>query len=156
MTTTEVSRPAAREVLFSRRIAAPVAVVWEAWSDVRHLHEWFGPEGFTTTTTAFAFEPGGVWNHTMRGPDGTDYPTYIMFREIEPQSRITYVNRWSPRIHDALEFEAEITFTPEGTGTRLEMRMIFASDEAVRSAVERYGVVKGGSETFDRLVALLS
>lgn len=44
--------------MFSRLISAPVALVWEMWSDVRHLHEWFGPAGFTTTTQEFAFEPG--------------------------------------------------------------------------------------------------
>src|SRR5471032_310818 len=64
VTGAEITRPSAREVVFSRLIAAPVALVWEIWSNVRHLHEWFGPAGFTTTTQEFAFTPGGVWRFT--------------------------------------------------------------------------------------------
>ena len=81
-------------VVFSRLIAAPVDLVWEIWSDVRHLHEWFGPTGFTATTQEFAFVPDGVWRFTMHGPDGTDYPTVIVFRTIEPNVRIEYTNGW--------------------------------------------------------------
>jgi uncharacterized protein YndB with AHSA1/START domain len=146
----EVARPSGREVVFSRLIAAPVELVWEIWSDVRHLHEWFGPAGFTTTTQEFAFEPGGVWRFTMHGPDGTDYPTRIVFREIEPRSRIVYDNSWA--LPDApLDFTVVVTFTPEGAGTRLMLHMTFANDAAMRTAVERYGVLSGGTETFERI-----
>jgi uncharacterized protein YndB with AHSA1/START domain len=150
MTGADVAHPSGREVVFSRLIAAPVALVWGLWSDVRHLHEWFGPAGFTTTTQEFAFEPGGVWRFTMHGPDGTDYPNRIVFREIEPRSRIVYANSWS--LPDApLEFTTVVTLTAEGAGTRLMLHMTFANDAAMRTAVERYGVLNGGIETFERL-----
>jgi uncharacterized protein YndB with AHSA1/START domain len=139
-------------VVFSRLIAAPVSLVWEIWSDVRHLHEWFGPAGFTATTQEFAFAPGGVWRFTMHGPDGTDYPTRIVFRTIEPKTRIVYANSWD--LPDApLDFTVVVTFATEGEGTRLVLHMTFANDAAMRTAVERYGVLRGGIETFERLAA---
>lgn len=146
----DVTRPSAREVVFSRLIAAPVDLVWEIWSDVRHLHEWFGPAGFTTTTQEFAFVPGGVWRFTMHGPDGTDYPNRIVFRTIEPKTRIVYANNWD--LPGApLDFTVAVTFTAEGKGTRLVLHMTFANDAAMQTAVERYGVLKGGVETFERI-----
>ena len=39
-----------REVVISRVIDAPRELVFEAFTGVRHLSRWWGPEGFTTTT----------------------------------------------------------------------------------------------------------
>jgi uncharacterized protein YndB with AHSA1/START domain len=50
---------AGREMVVSRLIDAPRALVFEAWTDVRHLAKWWGPDGFTTTTSEMAFAPGG-------------------------------------------------------------------------------------------------
>lgn len=150
----EVMRPSGREVVFSRLIAAPVALIWAMWSDLQHLHEWFGPAGYTTTTEEFAFAPGGVWRFTMHGPDGTDCPNRIVFRAIEPKTRIVYANSWD--LPGApLDFTAVVTLAAEGQGTRLTLHMTFANDAAMQTAVERYGVVSGGTETFDRLAMYL-
>ncbi len=155
MTGADVTHPSAREVVFSRVIAAPPALVWEIWSDVRHLHEWFGPAGFTTTTHEFTFAPGGVWRFTMHGPDGRDYPNRIVFRTIEPMTRIVYTNDWD--LPDApLDFTVVVTFAAEGEGTRLMLHMAFADDAALRTAVERYGVLRGGVETFERIAGYLA
>ena len=145
-----VTRPSGREVVFSRLIAAPIGVVWEIWTCVRHLHEWFGPAGFTTTTHEFAFAPGGLWRFTMRGPDGTDYPNRIVFRTIEPETRIVYANSWD-LAGAPLDFTVVVTFAAEGNGTRLILHMTFANDAAMQTAVERYGVLGGGMETFERI-----
>ena len=48
-----------REVVISRSIGAPREVVFEAFTQVRHLSRWWGPDGFTTTTRSFEFRAGG-------------------------------------------------------------------------------------------------
>ena len=70
---------AARSIVTTRLVDAPRDLVFEAWSDVEHLKHWWGPNGFTTTTSEFDFRPGGVWRFVMHGPDGTDYPNLIVF-----------------------------------------------------------------------------
>jgi len=148
----QVTQPSARELVFSRLIAAPVGVVWDAWSDLRHLHEWYGPFGFTLTTEEFDFRPGGVWRLTMHGPDGTDYPTRIVFTTIEPEKRIIYFNSWD--LPGApVDFTMTVTFSSEADGTLLSLQMTFESDEAMKTAVETYGVVNGGVETFERIAS---
>ncbi len=71
-----------REIVISRAIGAPRELVFEAFTEVRHLSRWWGPEGFTTTTRAFEFRVGGVWDFVMHGPDGTDYQEWISWTEI--------------------------------------------------------------------------
>ena len=67
------SATADREIVISRVIDAPRELVFEAFTEVRHLSRWWGPEGFTTTTRSFEFRVGGEWDFVMHGPDGTDY-----------------------------------------------------------------------------------
>jgi uncharacterized protein YndB with AHSA1/START domain len=64
------SATADREIVISRVISAPRELVFEAFTEVRHLSRWWGPEGFTTTTWAFEFRVGGEWIFVMHGPDG--------------------------------------------------------------------------------------
>jgi uncharacterized protein YndB with AHSA1/START domain len=37
-----------REIVVCRTIGAPRELVFEAFTQVRHLSRWWGPEGFTT------------------------------------------------------------------------------------------------------------
>ena len=67
------SSTADREIVISRVISASRELVFEAFTDVRHLSRWWGPEGFTPTTRAFEFRVGAAWDFVMHGPDGTDY-----------------------------------------------------------------------------------
>ena len=55
-----MSATADREIVISRLISAPRELVFEAFTEVRHLSRWWGPEGFTTTTRAFEFRVGGA------------------------------------------------------------------------------------------------
>ena len=61
------SATADREIVISRVIRAPRELVFEAFTEVRHLSRWWGPEGFTTTTRAFEFRVGAVWDFVMHG-----------------------------------------------------------------------------------------
>ena len=149
-----IEHPSSHEVIFSRLLDAPPELVWKVWSDLQHIQQWWGPAGFTTTTHEFSFVPDGVWRFIMHGPDGTDYPNLIVFREIEPPSRLVYENGWD--LPGApLDFKVVATFAADGAGTRFSLHMTFTSAEAYKTAVERYGVLEGGTQTLDRLAQYL-
>src|SRR5499426_4017238 len=105
-----------REIVVSRAIGAPRELVFEAFTQVRHLSRWWGPEGFTTTTRSFEFRVGGVWDFVMHGPDGTDYQEWITWREIVPPERIALVHGESR--DDPNAFASVLTFEPAGEQTR--------------------------------------
>ena len=102
------SATADREIVISRVINAPRELVFEAFTEVRHLSRWWGPEGFTTTTRAFEFRVGGEWDFVMHGPDGTDYQEWISWTEIAPPERIALLHGESRG--DPNAFESVLTF----------------------------------------------
>ena len=138
-----------REIVISRVINAPRELVFEAFSDVRHLSRWWGPTGFTTTTSAFDFRVGGAWRFVMRGPDGTDYQEWISWTEIDPPKRIVLLH--GEREGDPNAFESVLTFTSDGAATRIEMRTVFPTKEMRDEAVEKYHAIEGGSQTLAKL-----
>src|SRR6201984_1251743 len=133
------SATADREIVISRVINAPQELVFEAFSEVRHLSRWWGPEGFTTTTRAFEFRVGGVWDFVMHAPDGTDYQEWITWTEIVPAERIAVVLGESP--DDPNAFESALTFEPAGEETRIVMRAVFPTRELRDEAVEKYHAI---------------
>lgn len=142
---------AEREIVISRAIQAPRDLVFEVFTEVRHLSRWWGPDGFTTTTRAFEFRVGGAWDFVMRGPDGTDYQEWIVWTEITPPERIALRHGESP--DDPNAFDSVLTFTAEGTGTRVEMRTVFPTKALRDQAVEKYHAVEGGQQTLGKLAA---
>ncbi|MGW6199596.1 SRPBCC family protein [Kribbella sp. NPDC055110] len=139
------------EIVISRVIDAPRELVFEAFTEVRHLSQWWGPEGFTTTTRAFEFRVGGVWDFVMHGPDGTDYPEWISWTEIIPPERISLLHGESST--DPNTFASVLTFAPDGSATRIEMRTVFRTKELRDEAVEKYGAIEGGRQTLSNLAA---
>jgi uncharacterized protein YndB with AHSA1/START domain len=140
-----------REIVVSRFIDAPRELVFEAFTEVRHLSRWWGPAGFTTTTQSFEFRVGGEWDFVMHGPDGTDYQEWITWSELAPPERIAL--RHGESRGDPNAFASVLTFAPDGAGTRIEMRTVFPSKELRDEAVERYHAIEGGQQTLDNLAA---
>jgi uncharacterized protein YndB with AHSA1/START domain len=143
-----------REIVISRVISAPRALVFEAFTQVRHLSRWWGPEGFSTTTRSFEFRVGGAWDFVMHGPDGTDYQEWITWREIVPPERIALLHGESR--DDPNAFESVLTFELAGDATRLVMRTLFPTQELRDQAVEKYHAIEGGEQTLRNLAAYVA
>lgn len=148
------SASAEREIVISRVIGAPQELVFEAFTEVRHLSQWRGPDGFTTTTRAFEFRVGGEWDFVMHGPDGTDFPEWIAWTEIVPPERIALLHGESR--DDPNAFESVLTFAPDGGATRIEMRTVFRTKDLRDEAVEKYHANEGGRQTLSNLAAYVT
>ena len=148
------SATADREIVISRVIDAPRELVFDAFTEIRHLSRWWGPEGFTTTTRMFEFRVGGVWDFVMRGPDGTDYQEWISWTEITPPERIAMLH--GEFRNDPNAFQSVVTFEPDGAATRLEMHTVFPTRELRDEAVEKYHAIEGGQQTLDNLAAYVA
>ncbi|WUH99743.1 SRPBCC family protein [Spirillospora sp. NBC_00431] len=145
-----MSTTADREIVISRVIDAPPELVFEAFTELQHLSQWWGPDGFTTTTRSFEFRVGGAWDFVMHGPDGTDYTEWISWTEIVPPERIALLHGESQ--DDPNAFESVLTFEPDGTtATRIEMSTVFPTKELRDEAVEKYHAVEAGRQTLSKL-----
>lgn len=145
-----------REIVISRVFDAPRELVWEAWTNPKHVAQWWGPNGFTTTFETMEVRPGGEWKHVMHGPDGTDYPNHSVFIEVVKPERIVYSHGGGKEGAPEVRFESTWTFEAlAGNKTRLTMRAVFASAAERDMVVKVYGAIEGGKQTMGRLADYL-
>ncbi len=140
-----------RAIIGSRVFNAPRDLVFAAFTEPQHLAQWWGPNGFTTTTLAFDFRPGGVWRFVMHGPDGRDYQNRITYDEIVPPQRIVYRHGGGEDV-EPVQFSQTLTFADLGNGkTRLTWHGTFPSAEERARVIKEYGADKGLAQTMARL-----
>ena len=140
-----------RSIIGSRVLDAPRALVFSVWTDPNHLAQWWGPNGFTTTTHSYDFRPGGVWRFVMHGPDGRDYQNRITYDEIIPPERIVYRHGGGDDV-EPVQFTQTVTFEDLGNGqTRLAWHGKFTSAEERTRVIREYGADKGLVQTMARL-----
>ena len=133
-----------REFVHTRLIGASPERIFAAISDPARLARWWGPKGFSSTFATFEFEPGGKWNFTMHGPDGSDYPNECVFVEIVPSQRVV-VEHLSAEHH----FVLTITLEAKGSGTLVRWQQVFDTAEH-KNAIAH--IVAGANEqNLDRL-----
>lgn len=152
MTSTDQDRAGGdpREIVISRVVGAPREAVFDAFTAADRIGAWWGPRGFSTTTTEMDVRPGGRWRFTMHGGDGTDYPNLIVYSEVTRPTRLAYLH--SDDSPDGRAFEAAIDFEDAADGTRVTLRTRFATPEE-RDATIAFGAVEGGQQTLERLEA---
>lgn len=140
---------ASREIVMTRVIAAPRALVFAAFTDKTHISNWWGPHGFSTTTHEMDVRPGGVWRFTMHGPDGTDYENRIVYREVVKPIRLAYDHSGAGHTDDH-SFQSTITFDEREGKTFVTLRLLVATPEQ-RAQLIQFGAVEGGHQTLERL-----
>jgi uncharacterized protein YndB with AHSA1/START domain len=145
------SPTAEREIVITRMLDAPRELAWQAMTDPRHVVQWWGPDGFTTTIQEMDVRPGGVWTHVMHGPDGTDYPNHSVFQEVVYPERIVFAHGGRKLGGPEADFIGTWTFETVGSQTRITIHMVFPTAQARDAVVREYGAIEGGRQTLERL-----
>jgi uncharacterized protein YndB with AHSA1/START domain len=158
MTSSAQSKPARaeREVTITRVFDAPRALVFEAWTDPKHLSQWWGPHGFTTPICQFDARVGGTMRIHMRGPDGVIYPMKGEIRELVAPERLVFTNIALDNAgNHILEGLTVVTFREEHGKTKmtLQTRMEAVVDYAIRHLD---GMEIGWTQSIDKLQAMLA
>jgi len=148
-----MTRPATdREILITRELDAPRELAWQAMTNPKHVVQWWGPRGFTTTIRAMDLRPGGVWTYVMHGPDGTDYKNRSVFHEVVYPERLVFAHGGSRAGGPEADFIATWTFDAvEASKTRVTIRMVFPTVAARDTIVREYGAIEGAHQTLERL-----
>jgi uncharacterized protein YndB with AHSA1/START domain len=145
-----------RSIIATRVLDAPRELVWTAWTKPEHLAQWWGPDGFSTTTSAYDLRPGGVWRFVMHGPDGRDYENRITFDEIVRPERIRYHHGGGDDV-EPVQFRTTVTFENlAGDRTQLTLHAVFPSAAARERVIKQYGADKGAVQTLSRLADYLA
>jgi uncharacterized protein YndB with AHSA1/START domain len=120
----------------SRYLAVSRAKVWKAWSDPKHIAQWWCPRPWTTQVLKFDFRPGGDFHTFMTGPDGnggegtSDNPG--CFTEIVEMEKIVWTSMltggWRPAT-PWLAMTGVFLMSDEGEGTRYIARALHRNAE---------------------------
>jgi len=134
-----------RELLLTRVIDAPVALLWEVWTKPEHVANWWGPNGFTNTISKMDVTPDGEWNLVMHGPDGTNYANKSIFKEVILHKKLVYDHVSGPK------FTATIKFDEQGDKTLLTWHMLFESHEVFVQVVKTFKADEGLKQNIEKL-----
>jgi uncharacterized protein YndB with AHSA1/START domain len=145
-----------REVVITRRFAAPRALVFLAVTDPAHLARWWGPHGFTAPECKLDLRVGGALRIVMQAPDGQRFPMTGVIDELDPPERFAYrfeahVDAGGPALRgrNAMHFvetgeHTELTVTARAEGLVPAAAMMLAGMEA------------GWSQSLEKLAATLA
>jgi len=88
----EQTASATKQFTITRVFDAPRALVWRAWTDPDEAALWWHPRGVITPRESVDLDvrPGGRYRYTMIAPDGSEYPTAGVYREITPPERLVF------------------------------------------------------------------
>jgi uncharacterized protein YndB with AHSA1/START domain len=144
------------EMSLTRRISAPLEVVFRAWTDPRHLAEWWGPKGFTNALCEVDARAGGAIRISMRGPDGVVHPMTGRFVEIDRPHRLVFV---ASLLDESGAPNAEVlntvTFATIAGGT--EISLVARVTRSIPAAAQSIGgMSQGWSQSLDRLAAFVA
>jgi uncharacterized protein YndB with AHSA1/START domain len=120
-------------------------IVFDAWTDPKHIVQWWGPNGFRTTIYKMDVRPGGEWQFIMHGPDGVDYDNKSVYIEIVKPERLVSSHVSTPK------FRATVTFEEQDGKTNLTMRMVFETAAERERVVKVFGAIEGAIQTLGRL-----
>ncbi len=140
------------ELIITRILRAPPALVFAAWTEPQHLAHWSGPQGFTTPHHEMDLRPGGRYRACLRSADGVDHWVQGVYREVQPPARLVMTHAWeNERGQPGPETLVTVTFAEAGPGlTRMHFRQSgFTSEDS------RQGHQDGWSSSFDRLASHL-
>jgi uncharacterized protein YndB with AHSA1/START domain len=154
-TMTQAQTTTGRELTLTRLLKAPRELVFEVWTDPKHVALWWGPNGFTNTIHKMEVRPGGEWRLTMHGPDGKDFPNYIRFLEVVRPSKLVYKHA-AEKEDEPGQFIVTVTFESQGTNTLLTMKSVFNTPEDLAFVVREYQADTGAIEHANRLEAYLA
>jgi len=143
------SRAVAPDLIITRILEAPRALVFEVWTKPEHLAHWWGPKGFTVPSFEMDFRTGGKFRYVMRGPDGTDYPSEGEYVEIVEPERI--VTRGTIMDDPAQVITTTVTFAEHEGKTKVVVHQSYTFESAATS-----GAPIGWSQTLDRLADYLA
>jgi uncharacterized protein YndB with AHSA1/START domain len=141
------------DLVLERTLDAPIALVWEAYTNPEHMKRWFAPKPYEITEMELDLKPGGIFRMRMVGPDGFDtghgVPGCVL--EVADRQKLVWTSALGPgyRPNNMGEgcaffpFTAIITFADAGSGKTAYKAVALHKDAADRDMHAKMGLEQG-------------
>ncbi len=154
----------------SRLVSAPRELVYAVHTDPTHLAGWMSPAGFETIHAAMDLRVGGSYHYGLRAPSGAEMLGKQVFREIEPNRNLVYIQSFSDKDGGLAQHPmsptwpkqplATTTFDVAGPARTLVTIswQSYEADEVANATFDaaRSDMTGGFAGTFDKLEAYLA
>ena len=82
------------ELVVTRILDAPRALVFKAWTEPDRAVRWWGPQGYTIVYCKRDLRPGGAYRVGMRAPEGSEHWQRGVCREVVEPERLVFTFAW--------------------------------------------------------------
>ena len=132
-----------------RRLNAPPAKVFSAWTDPEKIARWFGPTQVESVHAEIDARAGGRFHLNTRTSDGEEHNVSGVYQEVVANEKLVFT--WAWRSTPERESLVTVLLKPDGDGTLLTLVHERFFDEAAR---DRHQSGWGGA--LDKLEALFN
>ena len=136
-----------RTLTIERTFDAPVALVWEAWTQPEHIAQWWAPKGMKLNIVEHDFRVGGAWKFTMEMPNGGEFITDGVYTVIEELKKIFSSANFRPM---TIGVEIQALFEADGDKTNFTFNVVHDTEEYCRQQAEM-GAMNGWGGVFNTL-----
>ena len=152
----EKNDPMVGELTLTRIFDAPRTLLFDAWTDAKHMAQWWGPHHFTNPVCEIEAKVGGRINIHMRGPDGTTHVTQGEFVELVRPEKIVFVNNARDLAGTLLlEGMTTVLFAEEAGKTKMTLHTRVKGHVPMAPMMLK-GMEMGWSQSLERLAALVA
>jgi uncharacterized protein YndB with AHSA1/START domain len=144
------------DLVLKRVVDVPPQLVWQAWTQPKHLMKWFTPAPWTTTECEIDLRPGGIFRTVMRGPEGQVHDNVGCYIEVVPERKLVFTDAMSAGFRPSSSpfFTCILTLEPSGSGTEY-VAVAMHKDENDAQKHEQMGFHAGWGKALDQLVAVV-
>lgn len=113
-----------------RRLNAPPAKVYAAWTDPEKMTRWFGPDAGAVRHAEADVRPGGRYAVIFHTEDGEEHNVSGTYREVVENEKLVFTWAWITT--PERESLVTVALRPDGDGTMLTLTHEQFFDEAAR------------------------
>lgn len=152
-----------KDLNITRIFDAPRELVWKAWTEPERIMSWWGPKDFTSPVSKIDLRVGGEYLNCMRSPDGKDFWSKGVYREIAAFERLVMTDSFAdengytvPASYYGmskdfpLELLITVSFEEHDGKTELTLR-----HTGIPPGADGEGAEQGWNESFDKLAKYL-
>jgi uncharacterized protein YndB with AHSA1/START domain len=116
MATATAAKPS---LTIKRRLKAPPAKVYAAWTDPEKVKGWMGPGEVKAKSAVSDLRVGGSYRWIMVAPSGEEHDVGGVYREIVPNEKLVFT--WAWKSTPERESLVTVLLKPDGDGTLLTL-----------------------------------
>lgn len=149
-----------KALVITRTFDAPKQLVWKAFTEPEYVKKWWGPENYTAPICQIDLRVGGGYFYCMRSPEGKDFYSKGIYRDIVSQQRLVMTDSFADEKGNIvpasyyqmpgdwpMELEVKISFKEEAGKTKMTLEHIGLPAEIFDMCEE------GWNQSFDKLEA---